>query len=404
MEITIVNAYGRTNRGDSVLLDECIHELKCKYPEANISVVLFDDEGFDIVHPDIMYNERICNTSSNHKRFNIYFYKVYSFLILVLSALFKIRILSNLLSREQKITFERILDSDLVISAPGGYLHDTNFALYVALMHLHIANVFNIKTILAPQSYGPIKSFFGRSIFKYILNKCYAICAREGYSYTFLLNAGVKESLIFKTGDSAFWNFNLDHSECKYIFERHGVHVGEKFLGMTCVDWTYPHQLNPIDKRRIYINNMVEIINRIHDNFGMRTLIFNQVKDDLNISEEIAKSVPNKVVHIKEDYEPEILRSLISFSHVFLATRFHSCIFSLMSDVPTTAIAYLPKTDYILKDLGIYDKGFDINDMPVDSIYESLSFDITNNKEARETVRFSVEKYRRNMNRLMDII
>ena len=45
MKFMIVNAFGRSNRGDSVLLDECIHEIRAKFPDAEIAGAVF--EGID---------------------------------------------------------------------------------------------------------------------------------------------------------------------------------------------------------------------------------------------------------------------------------------------------------------------------------------------------------------------
>lgn len=44
MKVAIVNAYGRSNRGDSVLLDECIAEVRAVWPEAEITLVGAIDE------------------------------------------------------------------------------------------------------------------------------------------------------------------------------------------------------------------------------------------------------------------------------------------------------------------------------------------------------------------------
>ena len=42
MKFMIVNAFGRSNRGDSVLLDECIHEIRAKFPDAEIAGAVFE--------------------------------------------------------------------------------------------------------------------------------------------------------------------------------------------------------------------------------------------------------------------------------------------------------------------------------------------------------------------------
>ncbi len=39
----IVNAFGRSNRGDSVLLDQCIDQIRIADPSAKITGVVFED-------------------------------------------------------------------------------------------------------------------------------------------------------------------------------------------------------------------------------------------------------------------------------------------------------------------------------------------------------------------------
>jgi len=42
MKVVIINAYGRSNRGDAVLLDECISDVLSVWPEADIGCVVFE--------------------------------------------------------------------------------------------------------------------------------------------------------------------------------------------------------------------------------------------------------------------------------------------------------------------------------------------------------------------------
>ena len=63
MKFMIVNAFGRSNRGDSVLLDECIHEIRAKFPDAQIAGAVFEGIGdAEAVHPTVQWSERIGNT------------------------------------------------------------------------------------------------------------------------------------------------------------------------------------------------------------------------------------------------------------------------------------------------------------------------------------------------------
>ncbi|WP_171402680.1 polysaccharide pyruvyl transferase family protein, partial [Acinetobacter soli] len=208
-KFVIVNAYGRSNRGDSVLLDECLDEIKSSKKNVNLHCIIFDDKDFsNQIDSDVTWSFRIGNTVSNG-----ILAKIITMLFLLISVLATFKFfqwLIYLLPQSQRLSWKKIYQSDYVISAPGGYIHDTNFAYYIALMHIWLGVRFKKKVILAPQSIGPIDGSFSKKICQFVLKEVDVICARESYTYNFLINElFLEESKVFKTGDSAFWNFNV---------------------------------------------------------------------------------------------------------------------------------------------------------------------------------------------------
>lgn len=403
LKVVVVNAYGRTNRGDSILLDECMSEIKACCPDniIRLSVVLYDNRGFSDIHPNVEPLERIGNVNTRVKgkleKTRIWF-------VGLIYCLVPLRGILKFLPNSQVKTAQEILSSDLVVSAPGGYVHDTNLAYHVALFHLLIAVRGKGRVVLAPQSYGPMRSRLGRFLVKYVFNKADIICARESYSLDFLREVGVDSTLIVASGDSAFWNDNVSSGFSTQFFRDLGLKEKEEFVGMTVVDWNFPAEISPQITKRQYIQAIRYLICELYERRGLRTVFFNQVQDDLVIIPDIVLGLEKMVLVDYTDREPEILRELISYSKVFVGTRFHSCIFALMAGVPTNAIAYLPKTEYILRDLGFVDRHMNINKIDQENLLRRVLSDLDDISNASNTIQAAVTKYRNEMTRLSDVL
>ena len=407
MRFMIVNAYGRSNRGDSVLLDECISEIKDWNENIKISGAVFNEiSEISKVHPDIKWSSRIgnCNIKGLYGKF----LTLVIILIAILSSFSLLSWLAYLLPKPQRHTFLNIKKSDIVLSAPGGYIHDTNFSFYIALLHLWLGHKFGKKVILAPQSIGPIDGLIARNISKFILKRCFLICARESYSYNFLKHDLhlMDDVLIRQTGDSAFWNFQVseDNKVILDAFNEIGIKNNNNILGVTVVDWNFPKSKDLSKSTENYINNMAYIIDYISENYNLTPVIFNQVSEDLIMARKVAKVCKTNVLIDSISREPDILRAMISHSKVFLGTRFHSCIFSMMAGRPTYAIAYLPKTSFILEDLNLSHRHINIDDIVASKVISQIEKDLDDISAAENEIKNAVNTYRNKYLRMSDLL
>lgn len=406
MNFFIVNAYGRSNRGDSVLLDECISEIKFAHQDSHISGALFEGiSGAKNVHPDVNWSERIGNVEGKGviSRLLTLFYMFISLISLV--KLFSF--LRLFLPRQQRATLEGIIKSDALVSAPGGYIHDTNFAYIVAIFHIYLGCILKKKVFLAPQSIGPLESRFSKLITSFVLSRVDIICARESYTYDFLLNKlKLNSDIIVKCGDSAFWNFNerAFDDEVETIFTDLDVPEGKKILGLTFVGWTFPHAESPDELYNLYVSKMAQVIDYLVQKYDVAPVVFNQVDGDIPTAEACRKLCNSEIYIDKVSREPDILRAAIRKSDVFIGTRFHSCIFSMMAGRPTFAISYLPKTEFIMNDLGLNDRYTKIEDFNVEYVIKKISSDIENLKAAENKIEESVQGYREKYPRLSDVM
>lgn len=407
MKIMIINAFGRSNRGDAVLLDECITEIQATWPKASIGCAVF--EGVTIAketHRDIIWSERIGNTKQKGWKAKLITLSLLA--IAGAAKISKLKFLANLLPVNQRESWKMIIDADVIVSAPGGYIHDTNFAYFVALFHIWLGQNRTRKIFLAPQSIGPIDFSPSQWLAKKILTNCNAICARESYTYNFLIeNLNIPQKIVHRSGDSAFWNFDVqnDLRNQSEMWRQIGVDPTETpIFGITVVDWPFPKSRTPEIQRQEYTTTIARLAELMSTRYGLHPVIFNQVSEDLSMAERIAAECKIPITLDKVSREPADLRALIARSSVFLGTRFHSCIFAMMEGVPTTAIAYLPKTSYILRDLQLEHRQIPIDLIDFKLLISKLENDLVDLPTARMEIEQSVSIYRENHTRFRDVL
>ena len=403
MKFMIVNAFGRSNRGDSVLLDECIIEIRAKFPDAEISGAVFEGiEAARAVHPTVAWSERIGNAPGGGAG------RIKA-LVYLFAAWFSawLPLLGHLLPEKQRQTLDAIRRSDVVISAPGGYIHDTNFAYFIALLHIHLGTIMGKTVILAPQSVGPIARPFSRAVARHVLGKVPYLCARESYSWDFLaLDLKLPEKNVYRTGDSAFWNTHVEDDPALIddIFEGLGVAKDKPIFGMTVVKWSFPKSKTAAADLDRYTDAVARAADHMAEVYGLQPVIFNQVSEDLPASLDVQRKAKCKVIVDQTSREPDILRAMIARSKVFLGTRFHSCIFSMMAGRPTFAIAYLPKTEYIMNDLKLPHRHTPIDAIDYDYLIRRIAEDYENLSQAEDEIKNAVIVYQKNYTRLQDIL
>jgi len=403
MKFMIVNAFGRSNRGDSVLLDECIHEIRAKFPDAQIAGAVFEGiEAARAVHPTVAWSERIGNAGGGGSG------RIKA-LVYLLAAWFSawLPFLGRLLPEKQRQTLDAIRSSDVVISAPGGYIHDTNFAYFIALLHIHLGTIMGKTVILAPQSVGPIARPVSRAVARHVLGKVPFLCARESYSYDFLAHdLKLPEKNVYRTGDSAFWNTHVEDNPALIdgVFESLGVAGDQPIFGMTVVKWSFPKSKTSAADLDRYTSAVARAADHMAETYGLQPVIFNQVSEDLPASLDVQRKAKSKVIVDQTSREPDILRAMIQRSKVFLGTRFHSCIFAMMAGRPTFAIAYLPKTEYIMNDLKLSHRHTPIDAIDYDYLIGRVSGDYADLAASEAEIQNAVKVYQQNFTRLQDIL
>jgi colanic acid/amylovoran biosynthesis protein len=170
------------------------------------------------------------------------------------------------------------------------------------------------------------------------------------------------------------------------------------------VKWSFPKSKTAAADLDRYTDAVARAADHLAETYGLQPVIFNQVSEDLPASLDVQRKAKSKVIVDQTSREPDILRAMIARSKVFLGTRFHSCIFSMMAGRPTFAIAYLPKTEYIMNDLKLSHRHTPIDAIDYDYLIKRIAEDYENLSQAEDEIRNAVLVYQENFTRLQDIL
>jgi colanic acid/amylovoran biosynthesis protein len=267
---------------------------------------------------------------------------------------------------------EAYINSDMVISGPGGFLYSSGrgISLLVTVYAIFMAIIGNKPVYILPQSIGPLKQPWQRKIVHWMLDRVRIIMVREPISYNLVQDLGVDHSKLKLIPDMAFAMLKADKDIGAKWLEENGFDINPKkpILGMTIINWGEQHE--GFDRQAEYEIGCGAAIEWFIKNSGGRVILFPQVfgpylsQDDRIPARRVANQFPelSKSIFMVEQPLPiELLISIYSWMDAFIGTRMHSNIFSLSEGVPVIMIGYLPKTRGLAVMLGIEDWYIDIN-------------------------------------------
>lgn len=374
--ILISNVFGRYNLGDLALYNELLSKLDAHEVSSVIRFPTGQDGVTELVPigKEMSSNPLIKAAKQIKDHLLAYLY------------LKKLRFVKAFLSKQKVETLEAIASCDLMISCPGGFLEDSNKSYYVSIFQLLFGVWAGKEVVIAPQSIGPIKSNFGRKVLRYTLRRCTQVFVREDISVAFSTN--VLQLTNFQYSPDIILN-------SKTLLPNSGLANTPKpdVLYATVVNWNFPHTPNPQELRQNYIDELVKTYTYLNEKYGKRIIILNQVDSDLAMADDIQAIIPDIVSIDREKHSPQMMVDKIANTELFIGTRFHSCIFSFLAQVPFIAVSYLPKTTGMLSALGIEGRHVDINQVSFEAL-KAMAEEILNSEPAATAAEFATIKDR----------
>lgn len=255
------------------------------------------------------------------------------------------------LNQSQKHAIHEIKSVDAVFVKGGGFIHSYGaktdpYFLYFLTYHIRLAEAYGKKTIILPNSIGPLKNRIAKRIALKALNRTCLLIAREKISNQFLISLNVKSKYY---PDLGFFLCPSERDMSEYL-AAHGVPVDKKKVVITLRPYRFLGKSNPQELYQKYTNSIVCLVSHLvkkdyHVTFMAHTLGPSSHEDDRiaikDVSDALPKDLRTKISYIEDfDLTCKDVEKIYSYYDFMVGTRFHSVIFALNVNVPSIAIAY----------------------------------------------------------------
>ena len=398
-QIFISNIFGYANKGDWALLNSLINLLIKTYGNQTVlyGVCKNPVEQKKMI-PNVIWIKQFGSSERKglHRKIEI----ILGYILGLISYLTYDIFTFNEFTKKLK-------KSDFIIACPGGYLHDANHSLATNLINLLVCSKNRrAKFIFAPQSIGPIRYKFYKKTLKFILKKADHVMVREQYSKEFVL----EELKIDKTKVESFLDVAFYDSTVKsFELEKYS---NNSFFSTTLIKWLYPNMSNCNDRYKQYLILLCKFYNKIIETYNKDLIVLKQIENygedigDDQIFYDLKKLnlLSNRVKFVEKILDPYQMKFIISRSHGFIGSRMHSNIFALEKGIPLLAISYQPKTEFIMKSLGLQDFFVDINYLDFDVMLKKFDQALSNRAKFKEVEKQIQETSDVDTNRFISIL
>ena len=372
------------NKGDAALLMATAQALRATIPGVALSFASFTPEldsqcyQEQVVRMPLDPAGRLPKWVRKWQRFGPYLlkgllecYLVAFRLWLLLRYLLPQEFAYRLLGRGQD-TAREILNADVVVALPGGYLQATVWNDDYWLFHwltLNMAKAAGKPILVYAQSIGP---FVGRhqAWAVGLLNRVDVVSVREEFSLRRLQEFGIAADRTLLVPDAAF---GLGGSgDGPRDLEQHFPELPsfpQPWCGISVREHHFPGKSDPQLWMERYLTEVALAADRLAELAGGTVFFVPQCIRSGGRDIEVSHQVVGRMRHgaqarvVDEDLSPLALQALYSRLELLIGTRMHANILTMCAGTPVVAIAYERKTNGIMQMLGQSDYVLNIEDV-----------------------------------------
>lgn len=392
MKILITNVYSYKNKGDAAIVVSLIKEIRRVFGQDAQILAQTADIKHDEGKYDVPVTQSLLWTLLSRVRDDNIFKRLYVPIKGICSLsmyLFFVNVLHKefrfLLNRDMKQFVDENKQADLVIACGGGYLRTAHgslretILLFVTCLNFLTAKYLGKQVYLYSQSIGPVHGGLQEKMLKFTLNRVDIVQPREDVSVRYLQKLNIRATVV-PTADAALLLGGTGvFPERVAKLDAQKMHVG-----LTVRKWFK-------DKAQLeaYETAVAQNIDYLIEKHNAQVFYIPQViaenfgDDDRIVAKEVWEKVKNKEMFtvVDADLHPFEVIGLCGAMDIFIGTRMHSNIFSLISKVPVVAIEYEHKTRGIMRGLGLEDLTIDIKDVTPETLQQRIDL-LLNNKDA----------------------
>jgi len=243
--------------------------------------------------------------------------------------------------------------ADVVLSAPGGFLHD-HYSIEARLQGFEVALRLSKPLILIGQSIGPFWKRESIKRVRQVLNRASCICVRDQISSQHLAQCGVDSSRIRITADMAFFWHRIapglfspkNESNIRLIGLSFRVWpLGDQVVQQQTIakaEQLCSHILSGSEKRILFLSTCQGVSGYVDDS-EIASRIRDRLPENLRARCDIDRA----------RYGPVELMEALGRCDAFIGMRLHACILAMLAGVPAMGLGYEDKTEEIFRQMGL---------------------------------------------------
>lgn len=360
MRLLITNSVP-LNGGDEALLRATIAVLRDQFPNATVKVLCkdvslckkyFADIDLDT---DLEYAGQPSNLTSRILR------RIREVSYQLLGLPLYSRISTTLASRDERRVIDHYRDADLVISCPGGFLHDF-YEIERRLRGFELALGLGRPVVIFGQSVGPFWKVQSKRRVSGVLSRLDAILLREQRSATHLADCNVDMSKVSVIGDIAFYWRRM----APQLFLAKNGPIRKVALSFRKWPLDGTSEAGIFEKATELCRELLESDSQIELLFLSTCQGISGYVDDSVVARSIVSALPEALsARCSVDarrYAPEELIRAYSKVDAYIGMRLHGAILAMLGGTPAMAIAYEEKTPGIYSALDLAQFQIDYRD------------------------------------------
>lgn len=348
MNILIPNATGPTNIGDQAILKGLLGILRENYEDAHITIhtsnpELYSQKIADKINPHLYFWAAFSNRNTAVRSI-----RIFELFLQYVLCVFKISL---------PIGESRLLDivddyrkADLIIFAGGGYLRSKvgvtqTLNLLMVLFMFRFAQLFTVKKIVAPISFGPFAYKWQERLAVHVLRGFDIVSLRENISFTLLQKHQIGNIIL-----------STDHALLIKAPEYPKVKSNEITIGFAIRNWLNGDKQKIFEKaiidtleqfsrgKNVIIQPIIQAVGRkFQENDSLPTVRIREALLERNM----------RVNEAKQIFDVDDALQTYNKLDLLLGMRMHSNIMAALMGTPFIAISYEHKSEGIVNDLGI---------------------------------------------------
>ncbi|MCC7359647.1 MAG: polysaccharide pyruvyl transferase family protein [Anaerolineales bacterium] len=362
--LLLINLHSTHNAGDAALMLAAIEQLQAALPGAQVTLLMNDPASYPGRLPVVGSLFTLVKRSrAGRERWRWLSLVWLPWLAVVVRLARRRPAALGWLPRAWQPTARAFAQADLVVSCPGGFLFSAGLSLPLAIsvLTMALAPWAGRPLYVLPQSIGPLRAGWERRLVGWLLARARLVMVREAVSRAQLPGRLAPERVLL-IPDLALTFAAAPLAAAANWLAQVGLDDTRPrpWLGVTVINWRAQNPRFP--SQADYEQAVAQAVRQFVRAQGGTVVFFAQVcgpsldQDDRVAARRVAAQLADlgdALCLINHTPEPAVLKAAMGQMDVFVGTRMHSNLFAFSGAVPLVAIAYQPKTQGIMRMLGL---------------------------------------------------